>query len=116
MTSGQIWREEIDTSLSFMDSKKLVNYQLPEAQLRLLLKQYRKETAFPMFNDFCYYMENRFASNDVPENVSCAGFLSGNEAFIRLADELETLRGAWVPTEATEYRITQLRAALSRLL
>lgn len=115
MQAIDIWNEEIKQTLYKRDIVKLANYDLPEPQLRLLLRQYKQETPYPIFGDFCFYLENRFAADDVPDPLSCSAFLSGNKALIKLAEEYETLKGAWQPNIDTDIRMAQIINTLSEV-
>jgi len=117
MNPATIWAQEMNRPNDLKRKKeRLALEDLPfdNNQLRWLIRNYKGQAIFPSVVDFCEYAKSLI--DDVPEELSCAAFLSGNGQLAALAYELETLCGAWSPDEWTENRIEELRSQLREVL
>lgn len=102
--------------LSFIDTNDLDSLYLTEAQFHYLLLEYKKDTFFPNIRMFISWVEQRLRNLDVPEDLSCRAYLSKNPTFIAMAEDLETLAGAWYPDKETNEHCDALRASLREAL
>lgn len=113
MSAAEIWHRIIGNTIGSRESQRLESYGLSESQLIWSLRQYSEYNPYPSISDYCFYLEQQLP--DMPQAISCAALLSGNKSLIALADELESLLGAWVPNAETEIRITEIRNKLSKI-
>lgn len=111
-----IWQEEMGRVLNGQEKSNLARFELPEPQLRWLLREYKKDSVYRSMFAFCVFTEMMMKTDRLPEDISCQAFLTKKDTYIRLAEELETLRGAWSPNEETESRMGEIRMQLYRAL
>lgn len=73
---------------------------------------YSEETIYPSVFDITDWL----AGQELPEEVVCAAYLSEEPGIVRLADQLETLVGAWFPDEDSREQEEELRRKLRKVL
>jgi len=95
-------------------ARELLEAGLTDWQLQWLITEYMKRTAFPTAQDLWDYVAETQAA--VPDDLVCGAHLSGHPQVIALADELETLDGAWFEDEAALERAANLKATLKEVL
>lgn len=88
--------------------QRVAELEMPSHQLVWAMKQYAATTLYPNLRD----LEEWVARQELPEEVVCAAYLTEEPEFVRLADDLETLLGAWFPSPEIEERIEELRKRL----
>lgn len=81
-------------------------------QLIWAMNGYAKTTPYPNLRDLADWIGRQ----ELPEEVVCAAYLSGEPSIVRLADELETMLGAWFPEADDEEEIQRLRERLGKVL
>jgi len=90
-----------------------------EYQAKWIICRYDLEDPLPTISKFSEWLSKNF-SGDLPENLpeelSCAAYLTEEPEVIRLADQLETLEGAWFPDESTIEQVKELRRKLTEAL
>ncbi len=115
MKPAQRWKELLaEKGLGVMrrdDLDSLVDDHEPH-QLGWAMERYAKTTPYPNRRDFSDWLGRQ----ELPEEVVCAAYLSGEPALIRIADTIETLQGAWFPGPETEEEIQELRERLGKVL
>ncbi|KKL28212.1 hypothetical protein LCGC14_2377410 [marine sediment metagenome] len=100
----QAGRTVLTTELRRVEElEKFSNHQLVWA-----MQLYAKETVYPNLPDFEDWMKRE----TVPEELVCAAYLSEAPEIIKLADQLETLQGAWFPSPDTEMEIEEIKRRL----
>ncbi len=72
------------------------------------MQLYAKETVYPNLPDF----EEWLGRQELPEELVCAAYLSEEPEIVKLADQLETLQGAWFPSPDTEIEIEDIKRRL----
>src|SRR3990167_320161 len=83
-----------------------------ENRMRYAIQQYAKEMPSPSVKDF----ESWLAGQELPDEAVCAAYLTEDPEIVRMAEKLETLRGAWFPSAETEDEIHELESRLKGLL
>lgn len=78
------------------------------------LREYLAESAFPNVLDFLDWAGK--VKETLPDDLVCAAYLDGDPSLVAMADDLETLRGAWFPDEADKERQALLEQRLRRAL
>jgi len=73
---------------------------------------YSEETIYPTVPDITDWLSGQ----QLPAEVVCAAYLSEEPEVIRLADQLETLAGAWFPDEDSKGQEEELRRKLQKVL
>lgn len=92
------------------DALKQASAGLATSQVKLAMSRYIESAPFPFIRDFLDYLQGvRLA---LPSPGVSAALVSGEEALKEIADEIEILRGAWFPDEATKERIEALESRL----
>lgn len=100
---------EVETLAQIQDS-----YELSVAQVRLAMRRFLEQDPIARLGVFCSWL--REAAVDLPSHYAALAYLNGAEAVTRLADELETLRGAWFPNDAISGRIREIEEELKAVL
>ena len=104
----QAGRTVLTTELRRVDElEKFSNHQFVWA-----MQLYAKETVYPNLPDFEDWMKRE----TVPEELVCAAYLSEEPEIVKLADQLETLQGAWFPNPDTEMEIEDIKRRLGAAL
>ena len=78
------------------------------------LREYLAESAFPNVLDFLDWAGK--VKETLPDDLVCAAYLDGDPSLVAMADDLETLRGAWFPDEQDKERIFAMEQKLRRAL
>ncbi len=84
----------------------------PDNQLSWAMGRYTKDTLYPNLPDF----EEWLGKQELPEDLVCAAYLTEEPEIVKLADDLETLLGAWFPGTEEEEQIEELRRRLGAVL
>lgn len=85
---------------------------LEEPQIVWAIGQYTKLTLYPSVADF----RNWLQGIEVPSTLMAIALQSEDPTAIGLAEELQTLQGAWFPTEDTVARKEELEQRLKALV
>ncbi len=112
---GKIWYAKLgkpNRKLTFQHSEALERLQITEAQFRWSMNFYLTETAYPHLGSFIEFVEELLKRGEIPESLICMAFLSDNSTLIQIAEDLNTLSGAWYPDEQTKQTLDELRASL----
>lgn len=115
MNPEALWRKHIGTTITKRDVWAINALELDEHQVGWLLSSYKIKTPYPNPKDFISFA-SAMDEYDIPDSLSCAAYLSKNEKLMELADELETLRGAWDVDRETENRMQSIRKELEAIL
>jgi len=113
MTIADLWRQ-FDHSLTRQQAAALEELAkgLGQHVAAHALACYLAESAFPNVLDFLEWTKVM----TFPDDLVCAAYLDGDPSLVAMADDLETLRGAWFPDEADKERIALLEQRLRRAL
>ncbi len=84
----------------------------PDNQLVWAMGRYTKDTLYPNLADF----EEWLGKQELPEDLICAAYLTEEPEIVKLADDLETLLGAWFPGPEEEEQIEELRRRLGAVV
>lgn len=115
-----VWQEWIAICSKKGRSPSLAEYyqldrEMPQysiVQLIWGMREYQNQTSYPHLDDFVQWL----AVLDVPEDLACRAYLTGQPALIHLADELDNLLVAFFPSTETDLKIEAMRARLKRAL
>lgn len=108
MIPAKHWEEICKRAGRTVLSKELHRIEqldFPKHQLVWAMQRYAKETVYPNLPDF----EEWMARQEFPEELVCAAYLTEEPEVMKLADNLETLLGAWFPGPEEEEQIEELR-------
>ena len=114
MTISDRWRSSDPTGLTRPQAAALEELAKSIGQhvAAHALACYLAESAFPNVYDFLEWAKQQ----TFPDDLVCSAYLDGDPALVAMADDLETLRGAWFPDEGDKERLALLEQRLRRAL
>lgn len=81
-------------------------------QAKWAIRCYGEDTVYPNISDFADWLRGQ----QLPEEIICAAYLTEEPEVLRLADQLETLAGAWFPDDDSKEQEEELRRKLRKVL
>ena len=116
----ELWKETFPDlrkmKLDWIAKETLEKFDLTKAQHEYTLLEYHDSTPYPHLYEYFRELEKRFRDSNIPDDLCCRGYNSGNEEYVELAGRIEVLDAAWFPNERVDQKTQALRAALERLL
>ena len=118
MNVGQYWQKVCTNRFGFSTTTadlRRINeraLEVGENRFRYAIREYSREMPSPSLKDF----ESWLVGQELPDEVVCAAYLTEDPEIVRMAERLETLRGAWFPTPETVEEIGELERRLKGLL
>ena len=110
------WRNSQPPGLTRSQAKNLeeLSMSLGQQVAAYALREYLAESAFPNVLDFLDWAGK--VKETLPDDLVCSAYLDGDPSLVAMADDLETLRGAWFPDEQDKERLALLEQRLRRAL
>jgi hypothetical protein len=112
------WHRQTKTPLREKQEKELQDLAVIHGTYKVAyaLKFYAKEGRRQRisFADFKNWFER--VAEDLPPDIVCGAYLTGDSRLIEAADEYETLSSAWFPDSKTVARMEYLETYLKQLL
>jgi hypothetical protein len=118
MNLGQYWQKVCTNRFGFStttsDLRRIneLAEEHGENRARYGIREYARQMPSPSVRDF----ESWLAAQELPDEVVCAAYLTEDPEIVKMAEKLETLRGAWFPTPDIADDIYELEKRLRGLL
>lgn len=118
---GAVWTRAArkagrDAGLQREGLRRLESLPLEDAQMCWAIDTYMKDAVFPSVLEFEDDVQQMLNDGSMPDSLLAVGLTSDSPTAQALADELQTLRAAWFPTDETRTRVREIEGALKGLL
>ena len=114
--ASEIWKDSFKKRMSYVDYHQIELWEITEAQLRYMIKDYGKDNIYQSTPDFLRSSEELIRAKALPDDLCCKAYLSDKTLLVHMAEEIQELEAAWVKDPQVDKEIFQIRKALGYLV